>query len=81
MSGRNPISSIRSASSRTTWKMWPRKRGASLDVVEHASRGADHDVDAHGEGLELPFDRLATVDAADYDILARARRLSSTTIC
>ena len=82
MSGRNPMSSIRSASSRTTWTMSPEVERPALDVVEHAAGRADDDVDAllAGRGAAA---RSARRRRCRRPRLGRptASFCSSTTIC
>ena len=43
--------------------------GAASKVVEDAARGADNDVDAALEGVELALDWLAAVDGEDVEVL------------
>ena len=61
MSGRKPMSSIRSASSRTTILSDPQVERAAADQVEHPARRADDDVGALLQLGDLAADRLAAV--------------------
>ena len=72
MSSAKPMSSISSASSRTTVRMLGDVERPAPEVVEDAARRADDDVDAALERLQLAEDRLAAVHRDDLD--ARAAR-------
>ena len=62
MSGRKPMSSIRSASSRTRISTCPRLATRWPDEVEQAARRRDEDLDAAAQGLDLGVHRDPAVD-------------------
>ena len=62
MSGRKPMSSIRSASSRTTHSSASRIKRPPVDQVDDAAGSADHDLGTTAKMLDLAADRLAAID-------------------
>ena len=68
MSGRKPMSSIRSASSSTTKRTSPSISDAAADQVQHAAGRADDDLGPAAELLDLLADRLAAVDGHDAHV-------------
>ena len=62
MSSTKPICSISSPSSSTRNLSWLERQRAALDVIEHASGGADHHVGAALQSLELRRVTLSAVD-------------------
>ena len=64
-SSAKPMSSISSASSRIDHRDLVEAQAAALEVIDRATRGRDHDVDAAAQAAELLADRLAAVDRQD----------------
>ena len=64
-SSAKPMSSISSASSRTTMRDLVEAQAAALEVVDRAAGRGDDDVDAASQPAELLADRLAAVDRQD----------------
>ena len=70
MSGRKPMSSMRSASSSTTIRRSSQVERAAAEVVEHAAGRADDDLGAALQFVDLAADRLAAVDGHAVDFAA-----------
>ena len=77
ISGRKPMSSIRSASSSTTIRMDRKSSASAADEVDHAAGRADDDVGPALELGDLSADRFAAVDghAAEFAGHGRAFRI------
>ena len=73
-SSAKPMSSISSASSRTTVATSPEPQAAAVEQVEGPAGRRDDDVDAGLQGAQLPDDRRAAVDRqhAGAEVLAVA---------
>ncbi len=69
MSGRNPMSSIRSASSSTRWTDVAEVQRPALDVVDDTARRADDDIHPALQGAKLLLNRLTAVNAANPHVL------------
>ena len=74
MSRMKPMSSIRSASSRTRISTARQVDGALADVVEQAARGGDDDLGAGAQGADLRIEADAAVDGDRLDRALVRRR-------